>query len=174
MRAGPCESYLQEARARQATEEFDIVYRLRPAVERKIGELVMHGLRHTRYVGESKRQTQRLWLRAAVNLKRLFILAQAQGVDLRTILGDLGPPRAKLVTMYQARKQQCATIQLATRRFLWSEVYQIGPCRSANCIPDCRTRALIAYRHDGQNWLKSLSDPELLSERSSRFAEVRL
>jgi len=99
VRAGPYEEYLQEARARQETEEFDIAYRLRPAVERKIGELVMHGLRHTRYVGESKRQLQRLWLGAAVNLKRLFTLAQAQRVDLRTILGDLGPPKAELATM---------------------------------------------------------------------------
>jgi transposase len=99
VRAGPYEVYLQEARARQETEEFDIVYRLRPAVERKIGELVMHGLRHTRYVGESKRQLQRLWLGAAVNLKRLFTLAQAQRVDLRTILGDLGPPKAELMMM---------------------------------------------------------------------------
>jgi transposase len=99
VRAGPYEAYLQEARARQETEEFDIAYRLRPAVERKIGELVMHGLRHTRYVGESKRQLQRLWLGAAVNLKRLFTLAQAQRVDLRTILGDLGPPKAEWATM---------------------------------------------------------------------------
>jgi hypothetical protein len=99
VRAGPYEAYLQEARARQETEEFDIAYRLRPAVERKIGELVMHGLRHTRYVGESKRQLQRLWLGAAVNLKRLFTLAQAERVDLRTILGDLGPPKAEWATM---------------------------------------------------------------------------
>jgi transposase len=97
VRAGPYETHLQEARARQQTEEFDIAYRLRPAVERKIGELVMHGLRHTRYVGARKRQLQRLWLGAAVNLRRLFTLAQAQGVDLRTILGDLEPPKAELM-----------------------------------------------------------------------------
>jgi hypothetical protein len=99
VRAGPYEAYLQEARARQQTDEFDTDYRLRPAVERKIGELVRHGLRNTRYVGESKRQFQRLWLGAAVNLKRLFTLAQAQKVDIRTILGDLGPPKAKLIAM---------------------------------------------------------------------------
>ena len=98
VRAGPYEAYLQEARARQQTEAFDTAYRLRPAVERKIGELVMHGLRDTRYVGESKRQLQRLWLGAAVNLKRLFTLAQAQGVDLRAVLGDLAPPKAQLMT----------------------------------------------------------------------------
>ena len=98
VRAGPYEAYLQEARARQQTKEFDTDYRLRPAVERKIGELVMHGLRNTRYVGESKRQFQRLWLGAAVNLKRLFTLAQAQKVDLHVILSHLGPPNAGLMT----------------------------------------------------------------------------
>jgi hypothetical protein len=97
VRAGPYEAYLQEARARQQTEAFGTVYRLRPAVERKIGELVMHGLRHTRYIGEGKRQLQRLWLGAAINLKRLFTLAQAQRVDLQAILSGLGPPEAELM-----------------------------------------------------------------------------
>jgi hypothetical protein len=98
-RAGPYEAYLQEARARQQTEEFDTLYRLRPAVERKIGELVMHGLRDTRYIGERKRQLQRLWLGAVVNLKRLFTLAQTQRVDLNAILTHLGPPNAELMAM---------------------------------------------------------------------------
>jgi hypothetical protein len=98
VRAGPYEAYLQEARARQQTDEFDADYRLRPAVERKIGELVMHGLRDTRYVGESKRQFQRLWLGAAVNLKRLFTLAQPQKVDLHVALSHLGLPNAGLIT----------------------------------------------------------------------------
>jgi hypothetical protein len=97
VRAGPYEAYLQEARARQQTKESDTIYRLRPAVERKIGELVMHGLRNTRYVGERKRQCQRLWLGAAVNLKRLFTLAQAQKVDLHVILSHLGPPNEGLM-----------------------------------------------------------------------------
>lgn len=99
VRAGPYEAYLQEARARQQTEEFDAVYRRRPAVERKIGELTMRGLRNTRYVGQSKRQLQRLWLGAAVNLKRLFTLAQAQNVDLGAILNHLGPPKVGLATL---------------------------------------------------------------------------
>jgi transposase len=97
VRTGPYEAYLQEARARQQTDAFDATYRLRPAVERKIGELVRHGLRHTRYVGERKRQLQRLWLGAGVNLKRLFTLAHTQGVDLRPILGGLGPPKTALM-----------------------------------------------------------------------------
>ena len=98
VRAGPYEAYLQEARARQQTDEFDTDYRSRPAVERKIGELVMHGLRNTRYVGRNKRQFQRLWLGAAVNLKRLYSLAQAQEVDLHVILSRLGLPKAGLMT----------------------------------------------------------------------------
>jgi transposase len=98
VRTGPYEAHLQEARAQQQTEEFDTVYRLRPAVERKIGELVMHGLRNTRYIGESKRQLQRLWLGAAVNLKRLFTLAEAKHVDLSVVLNHLGPPKAGLAT----------------------------------------------------------------------------
>jgi transposase len=98
VRTGPYEAYLQEARARQQTDEFDTDYRLRPAVERKIGELVRHGLRNTRYVGGSKRQFQRLWLGAAVNLKRLFTLAEAKHVDLSVVLNHLGPPKAGLAT----------------------------------------------------------------------------
>ena len=77
---------MQAARLRQQTEEFKRLYRLRPAVERKIAELVRHGLRDTRYVGPRKRQLQRLWTGAAVNLKRIFTLAQAQGVDLPGVL----------------------------------------------------------------------------------------
>ena len=98
VRAGPYEAYLQEAQTRQQTDKFDTDYRLRPAVERKIGELVMHGLRNTRYVGESKRQFQRLWLGAAVNLKRLFTLAQAENVDLHMILSRVGPLNVGLMT----------------------------------------------------------------------------
>ena len=89
------EGYLQAARLRQQTEEFDLLYRLRAAVERKIAELVQHGLRETRYVGESKRQLQRLWLGAAMNLRRLFYLAETQKVDLVRLLAHLPPPKAR-------------------------------------------------------------------------------
>lgn len=97
VRTGPYEAELQAARLRQQGEEFDALYRLRPAVERKIGELVRHGLRDTRFVGEPQRQLQRLWLGAAVNLKRLFTLAQAQGVDLHMLLSHLEPRQAGLM-----------------------------------------------------------------------------
>jgi hypothetical protein len=81
--SGAYEAYLQAARARQQTEEFRQLYRLRPAIERKQAELVGHGLRNTRYLGERKRQLQRLWTGAVVNLNRLFKLAEAASVDLR-------------------------------------------------------------------------------------------
>jgi hypothetical protein len=68
------------------------------AVERKIAELVSHGLRFTRYVGQPKRQLQRLWIGAAVNLRRLFTLAQVQKVDLFTLPDHLAPPLVTLMT----------------------------------------------------------------------------
>ena len=77
------EALLQEARARQQTEAFKALYHPRSAVERLISELVSHGLRRTRYIGDRKRHLQRLWTAAGVNLKRLFTLAQAQNLDLR-------------------------------------------------------------------------------------------
>jgi transposase len=94
----PYEAHLQKARQRQQAEEFKALYRLRPAVERKIAELVRHGLRCTRYVGQAKRQLQRLWIGAAVNLKRLFTLVQTQEVDLYVLLDHLVPPTVGLMT----------------------------------------------------------------------------
>ena len=79
----------------QQTEEFDRLYRLRPAVEQKIAELARRGVRETRYVGESKRQLQRLWLGAAVNLKRLFRLVEVQKADLVMLLSRLQPPETR-------------------------------------------------------------------------------
>lgn len=91
VRTSPYESYLQAARLRQQTTEFDRLYRLRAAVERKIAELVLRGIRGTRYVGEPKRQLQRLWTGAAVNLQRLFCLAETQDADLAMLLSRLKP-----------------------------------------------------------------------------------
>lgn len=83
------EALLQRARARQQTEAFTVLYNPRSIVERIISLLVCHGLRQTRYIGECKRRLQRLWTAAAVNLKRLFILAQANKVDLETVIAAL-------------------------------------------------------------------------------------
>ncbi len=83
------EAYFQQARERQQTEEFKALYRLRGRIEGKIAELVRHGLRETRYLGEQKRQLQRLWTGAAVNLKRLFKLAHTKDVELGAVLASL-------------------------------------------------------------------------------------
>ena len=72
------EDYLRDARLRQETDEFKLLYRLRPRIEGKQAELVARGLRNTRYLGKPKRRLQRLWLAAAVNLKRLFKLSEIQ------------------------------------------------------------------------------------------------
>jgi hypothetical protein len=81
------ESYRQAARQRQATDEFKALYRLRPKVERKQAELVEHGLRQTRYLGQAKRQLQRLWIAAGVNLKRLCRLAAGRKLAVRPLFG---------------------------------------------------------------------------------------
>ena len=90
------EALLREARQRQQTDEFKETYSLRGRVEGKIAELVRHGLRETRYLGEQKRQLQRLWTGAAVNLKRLFKLAQTKEVDLGVVLAGLSPCQMEL------------------------------------------------------------------------------
>ncbi len=79
------ESYRQAARQRQASAEFKALYRLRPKVERKQAEMVENGLRQTRYLGEAKRQFQRLWIAAGVNLKRLFRLAEKRKLALHPL-----------------------------------------------------------------------------------------
>jgi transposase len=93
VRAHAHEAYVREARQRQHTDEFQVVYRSRGRVEGKIAELVRHGLRETRYVGKQKRQLQQLWTGAAVNLKRLFKLAQTNHIDLAVVLGGLSAPQ---------------------------------------------------------------------------------
>jgi transposase len=80
------EAYLRAARLRQQTDEFKQLYRLRPRIEGKQAELVSHGLRKTRYLGISKRRMQRLWLAAAVNLQRMFKLAEIRGSDLTILM----------------------------------------------------------------------------------------
>lgn len=97
VRTSAHEVYLQAQRRRQQNEAFQVLYNQRSAVERIIAELVYHGLRNTRYLGQAKRQLQRLWTAAVVNLKRLFRLAETQGADLRAALrqvrlGGAGPP----------------------------------------------------------------------------------
>lgn len=89
----PFEAYLRDARLRQQTDEFRERYRLRSAVERKQAELVQHGIRETRYLGHDKRQLQRLWTAAVVNLKRLLRLCKMRDQDLRKLLACREQPR---------------------------------------------------------------------------------
>lgn len=83
------ESHLIAARQRQKTEEFQVVYHIRAKVERKIAEMVNHGLRQARYIGQEKKELQALWTGAAVNLKRLFKLIQEDFCRLRSALDSL-------------------------------------------------------------------------------------
>ena len=69
---------------------------LRSTIERKQAELVQHGLRDTRYLDEPQRQLQRLWT-AAVNLKRLFKLAETRQADLAGALRQMSPQRAAVM-----------------------------------------------------------------------------
>jgi transposase len=87
------EKHLQAARTRQQTPQFQGLYRVRSKVERKIAELTRHGMRNTRYLGDEKRQLQRLWTGAAVNLKRLFTLAPREGCNLALVLIGLRQPQ---------------------------------------------------------------------------------
>jgi hypothetical protein len=50
--------------------------------------LVQHGIRETRYLGRPKRQLQRLWTAAVVNLKCLFRLCDLRNQDLRALLAS--------------------------------------------------------------------------------------
>jgi hypothetical protein len=93
----PFEAYLQAARQRQQTDEFKVLYPVRSAIERKQAELVQHGLRDTRYRGQPRRQLQRLWTAAAVNLKRLFKLAEIRQTDLAIALRKINTQRAGLI-----------------------------------------------------------------------------
>jgi len=88
----PYETHLRDARLRQQTDDFKERYRLRSAVERKQAELVQHGIRQTRYLGHRKRQLQRLWTAAVVNLKRLFRLCETHNQNLVAILAALERP----------------------------------------------------------------------------------
>jgi len=83
------EGLLQTARVQQATTEFKETYRRRAAVERKIADLVAHGLRRARYLGRVKVRLQNHWIGAVVNLKRLFGLFQGDTRQMRQVLASL-------------------------------------------------------------------------------------
>jgi hypothetical protein len=95
----PYENYLSEARERQKTEAFQQLYRKRCRIEGKQSELVSHGLRETRYREAGQRQFQRLWLAAAVNLKRLFKLADTRKISLEVAFRRLNPAERPVLTI---------------------------------------------------------------------------
>ncbi len=68
------EAALQHYRKVQETPEFKERYRTRSKVERKIADVVRHGMRKARYVGSVKVGLQLLMTAAVVNLKRLIVL----------------------------------------------------------------------------------------------------
>jgi hypothetical protein len=72
---------------RQATHEFKTLYRLRPKVKHKQAGMVENCLRQTCYLGEARRQLQRLWIAAGVTLKSLFRLAEGCSAVLRPRFG---------------------------------------------------------------------------------------
>ena len=80
------EALLQAARQRQSTTEFKEIYLLRVAIERKIADLVQHGVRQARYIGTAKDRLQAQWTGAAVNLKRLFTLFKGDTNRMRAVL----------------------------------------------------------------------------------------
>jgi transposase len=77
------EGVLRVARERQTTAPFREIYRQRATIERKIAEVMGHGLRQARYLGRKKQRLQALWTAAIVNLKRLFTLAQNAPMRVR-------------------------------------------------------------------------------------------
>ncbi len=93
------ESYRQVLRHRQSMPQFKVLYRCRSRVERKQAELVRHGLRQMRYLGKEKRELQRLWTGAVVNLKRLFTLGQQAERDLRALFA----PTVRLMPVLAVR-----------------------------------------------------------------------
>jgi len=88
---GPHEKYLQIARAAQKTQEFKEIYnKRRPPIERKIAELIRHGLRKTRYRGKRRSRLQALFTASVVNLKLIF----KEQSEKRQIFGTIGGIRA--------------------------------------------------------------------------------
>ena len=86
------EDVLRAARARQETPEFREDYRERAKVERKLAELISHGLRQARYIGRRKKRLQAFWTAAVVNLKRLFKLIKGDTALLAGALARIPSP----------------------------------------------------------------------------------
>jgi transposase len=70
------EKYLQEAREKQKSEEFETEYRTRAIIERKLSQIMNFGLRQARYIGSEKTKMQALFTATVANVKRLAIIAR--------------------------------------------------------------------------------------------------
>jgi transposase len=89
---GPHEEYLREARKTQKTDEFKRIYNeRRPPVERKIAELIRHGLRKTRYIGGRKSRLQALFTASVVNLKLIFKDQEEKAITCKRNVPVLAP-----------------------------------------------------------------------------------
>ena len=91
------EDLLREAKAHQETAELRGAYRERAKVERKIAELIGHGLRQARYVGRPKKRLQgigRTTESARRGVRRM--VSRLAGIRTRRpSLAPARPPRAK-------------------------------------------------------------------------------
>ena len=70
------EKYLQEAREKQKTIEFETEYKTRAIIERKISKLMSFGLRQARFIGTEKIKMQALFTATVANIKRLAVIAK--------------------------------------------------------------------------------------------------
>ena len=133
------EAHLIAARERQKTESFRETYRIRSKVERKIAELVSHGLRQARYIGLEKTEVQALWTGAGVNLKRLFKLAEGAGIHLREVVDKPKVPPSFYVWLALEDVQECSQKANGIGR---ASPYDLGaPETGGRCHLD-RNRAL--------------------------------
>jgi len=83
IRVSSNEEYLQKARERQKTKGFQEIYnKRRPPIERKIAELIHHGLRKTRYIGKRKSRLQALFTASAVNFKKILKEQENKKINL--------------------------------------------------------------------------------------------
>ncbi len=74
----PREALLQEARAREESEDFRELHANRSVVERKIGHLMRRGLRQARYFGVRKTRFQALATALVANLARMATLSETR------------------------------------------------------------------------------------------------
>jgi hypothetical protein len=84
----------QEAKEHNRSDGFQAAYARRGRIESKVWELVHHGCRRCRYLGNLKSRVQ-LWLAVvAVNAKRILCLLQGLGAPPLAARGQCAPEAA--------------------------------------------------------------------------------